>query len=514
MQGLLDQILAARRVSAPFVLVRTPDQPATLRSILGSLTNDASESPPPAFVWDIARGGQPINEAGRQALVDVGLDPSDLLALPDCLDRAVRLPARSVLFILNAQFYVTSARSTDVAAVVQGVANLREPFKGDERTLILLAPDLVLPPELADDFVVVDEPRPDADVLGRIATTLYRSTFETDIAPALLDGVVLGTRGLSAFGAEQVMAMALTEGGGVDLDALWERKRQQINDTPGLTVYRGTETWRDMIGYEALVDDARAILQGKLPVGAGVLLDEIEKSFAGAIGSGGDTSGTSRDQLGVVLRYMEDVQAQGIILIGPPGCAKTLFARCFAGEAGVPLIEWDIGAAKGSLVGQTEERTRRGRSVIDAVSAGKPFFIATCNKIADLPPELRRRFTAGTYFCDLPTADERAGMRAYYADKYELDPTVVYDATGWTGAEIRNCARMAWARNMDPREAAKRIVPIYKSAADMVQRLRQEASGRYLSASHVGPYEYRDTATDTVAKPSGRRVAFASPGGK
>ncbi|MGB7590439.1 MAG: hypothetical protein WBO19_04275, partial [Terriglobia bacterium] len=44
---------------------------------------------------------------------------------------------------------------------------------------------------------------------------------------------------------------------------------------------------------------------------------------------------------------------------------------------------------------------------IDAVSQGRMLFIATCNSIASLPPELRRRFTLGTFFFDLPTVDER-----------------------------------------------------------------------------------------------------------
>ena len=59
-------------------------------------------------------------------------------------------------------------------------------------------------------------------------------------------------------------------------------------------------------------------------------------------------------------------------------------------------------------MGASTERLRTALQIIDAVSQGRMLFIATCNSIASLPPELRRRFTLGTFFFDLPTAG-RAG---------------------------------------------------------------------------------------------------------
>ncbi len=46
-------------------------------------------------------------------------------------------------------------------------------------------------------------------------------------------------------------------------------------------------------------------------------------------------------------------------------------------------------------------------------------FIATSNSIASLPPELRRRFTLGTFFFDLPTAEERETIWRIYLKKYD-----------------------------------------------------------------------------------------------
>jgi hypothetical protein len=61
---------------------------------------------------------------------------------------------------------------------------------------------------------------------------------------------------------------------------------------------------------------------------------------------------------------------------------------------------------------------------VDAVAQeGRMLFIATCNSIASLPPELRRRFTLGTFFFDLPTALELVShLRDQLADQPDGKP--------------------------------------------------------------------------------------------
>jgi AAA+ superfamily predicted ATPase len=104
---------------------------------------------------------------------------------------------------------------------------------------------------------------------------------------------------------------------------------------------------------------------------------------------------------------MQDNSASGVIFIGPPGSAKSMVAKAAGTEAGVPTIQLDLGAMRGSLVGQSESQVRSALKVITAVASGKTLWIATCNSIGNLPPELRLRFTLGTFFFDLPAAAER-----------------------------------------------------------------------------------------------------------
>jgi SpoVK/Ycf46/Vps4 family AAA+-type ATPase len=118
-------------------------------------------------------------------------------------------------------------------------------------------------------------------------------------------------------------------------------------------------------------------------------------------------------------------------------------------------------------------------------------FIATCNSIASLPPELRRRFTLGTFFFDLPTEEEREIIWQIYFKKYGVTGELPNDE-GWTGAEIKECCRKAHRLSMTLTQAARFIVPVSRSAAEPIKALRQMASGKFISASTPGVYQYQE----------------------
>src|SRR5207247_11078315 len=135
-----------------------------------------------------------------------------------------------------------------------------------------------------------------------------------------------------------------------------------------------------------------------LPPRVVVFMDEIEKAFAG---TGTDLSGVKTEMTGTILTYMQDRGAEGTIFLGPPGAAKSAVGKATGNTAGVPTIAFDLSAMQNSLVGASGERLRAALQVVDAVSQGRSLWIATCNSITSLPPELRRRFTLGTFFFDL-----------------------------------------------------------------------------------------------------------------
>jgi SpoVK/Ycf46/Vps4 family AAA+-type ATPase len=232
----------------------------------------------------------------------------------------------------------------------------------------------------------------------------------------------------------------------------------------------------------------RRVLNGKQKPKAIVFVDEIEKSLGAA---GSDTSGVSQDQLGQLLSWMQDHRATGTILVGPPGAAKSAVAKAAGSEGGIPTIQLDLGGTKGSLVGQSEGQIREALKVIDAISGGETLWIATCNSLTDLPPELKRRFKLGTWFFDLPDAAERKAIWALYAKKFgHTDTQAIKELTAleWTGAEIESCCEIADSLGITLRDASEYIVPVAKQAPEAIARLRQGAEGRFLSASAPGPY--------------------------
>ena len=56
------------------------------------------------------------------------------------------------------------------------------------------------------------------------------------------------------------------------------------------------------------------------------------------------------------------------MLLSPPGCGKSQFCRLLGSEVGRPVLMLDVGSLLGSLVGQSEERTRQALRIADAMA--------------------------------------------------------------------------------------------------------------------------------------------------
>lgn len=477
---------AARCVSTPLVAVRTADPASTTHFVIDTLKQ--GRELPPLLVWDVMRGLYAVTRDSSDELGRVLGDREAATVGPaDALLLAQQLHEDGLLFYANAH------RFWNEPGVMQGVWNLRDPFKATGRMLVLLAvPGATLPAELGQDVLVLDEPLPSTDHLERIVRETFKAAELDNPDRCVTNKAVDALIGLAGFPAEQALAMSLVKRE-LDTEDLWERKRQIIEQTPGLSVWRGGETFDDLGGLDNVKSFLRAVLAGIDPPRVIVFIDEIEKAFAG---TGTDLSGVKTEMTGTILAYMQDREADGLIFVGPPGGAKSATAKATGGTAGIPTIAFDLAAMESSLVGASTERLRTALKIIDAVSQGRMLFIATCNSIASLPPELRRRFTLGTFFFDLPTPEERETIWRIYLKKYEVSGDLP-DDDGWTGAEIKECARKAHRLGMTLAEASRYIVPVSRSAAEQIKALRQMASGKFISASMPGLYRYEE---ETVAQ--------------
>ncbi len=149
---------------------------------------------------------------------------------------------------------------------------------------------------------------------------------------------------------------------------------------------------------------------------------------------------------------------RGLMLIGMPGCGKSLAAELAAALLEVPLLRLDMGGLMGGLLGQSETNLRRALAAAEAaapcilwideiekafggLSSGQDggtgrrmlgsiltwmqeqhqsgvFVFATANKLDGLPPELLRRGRFDELYCvDLPDEDARAEILQIHLNK-------------------------------------------------------------------------------------------------
>jgi hypothetical protein len=507
-KDFITQYKKARAASTPLLAISTPDPAATIQGIVKASTNGNSV---PLIQWDCVSGAQGINETGAKEIERLcqgkDFNPCDVTNPVELLILANGLDSKSVLFMLNGHQYF------DQPTFVQAFWNLRDVFSNKQCSVILLGPSFMMPPELQQDTLLLDEPLPNAEQLRGIVSGLATRNKIPHVTDETLNKAVDALRGLAAFPADQITAMSASKKDGLDVDGMWERKRQMINETPGLSVHvpnpDDAQCFDDLGGLDQIKGFMRRLLKGKSAIRCVVFFDEIEKSLAGASGLC-DSSGVSQGQHELLLTTMQNERYPGLIFLGPPGAAKSALAKVVGAEAGIPTIVCDMNAMKDSLVGSSEARLRHAMKIIHAVGDGCALFIATCNRISGLSPELRRRFKRGTFFFDLPTAEERKAIWKIYIKRYKLTPEQTkgkVEDEGWTGAEVESCVEMANDFGCSLAEASQYVVPVVRSAADEIAKLRDQADGKFLSASLPGTYTKPMKLAQTATSNVGRTIA-------
>ena len=489
------QLKAARRCGVPLVAVTSYDQQASVATIASVIANS------PIVTYDCVNGMKGVNQEGENALGDIrgDADPSLFTDPVTCLDAACqKAPEKTVIVLIGADRYLTDVRCQ------QAVINCRDPFKATQRMVILLSStQLTLPADLQSDTFIINDEVPEAEERGKIVTQLYKDAdIKEPPKPELLQTSIAATRGLSSYSTEQSVALSMTKDG-VNTEDLWKRWRQAINSTPGLTVDTSGATLDDIGGLDNFKAFSRKIMAGRNAPSAIVRVEEIEKAFAGSgYGNGGlgDSSGTSQSIMQYLLTWMQEQNATGLIALGPAGSGKSLSSVAMGSAGKVPTITLDLGAVKGSLVGESEKNCRRALDTIKALAGARTFWIGTCNSLGALPPELRRRFQYGIWFFDLPDAKERDAIWKLWLKRFPDVKDVRPEDEGWTGAEIRTAVQTAYDLNCTPKEAAQWIVPVCKMASEVIEELRKKASNRYLSANKSGTYQYAPVVNSTVGR--------------
>lgn len=498
-QSLMDQLKAAREVSTPLVWVTSPDQLAVAQAIKAGLNGTT-----PIVTWDRVKGFFPLNQKGKEALIEFckrsGIGGDDLPFATgeahNAFRLAAQLPAHTILIAFSLNRFL---REEQAGQTIQAILNLRDLFIGDQRTLIGLSPDFVLPAELQHDVILLDDPLPSDEGYAEIIRTAHKNAkdggHKTEMPSE--ETVVRGTRairGLSPFEADQVISMSIASTGmkRLDLESAWQLKVAAVNKVKGLSMTLDGPDYQDLRGLDNAISILDDLWLGPEPPEVVVRVDELDKSFAGlgSKGGPGDNTGITQDLNQQFLVNMEDNGWVGALLFGVRGGGKTVLTQSIGKAHGVPTIAMDTGKMKGGIVGTSEAAIRDAFRTIRSIGGKRVLVLGTCNQMDVFPSELLRRFKLGVIYFDLLTAEERDALWPVYLKKYGHDlKTQRPDDEGWTGAEIRNCCELAYKLRRTVKAVGETmIVPFTKSNPTMLANLRAQAEGNYLSAAYAGTY--------------------------
>jgi hypothetical protein len=442
--------------------------------------------------WDIDRGIALPGAAGEAAA-----NAADPLAAIRSLPALATSQGTALLVLKNFHRFLASAE------IVQALQHQLQVGKAARTFVAILAPVVQIPIELEKLFVVLEHELPGREQLTGIAREI--ATEPEDLPQgAELTRLLDAAAGLTRYEAEGAFALSLTRHGRLQPDVIWELKSQTLKKSGLLTLYRGGERFDALGGLTALKAFCRRALE----------------------------PGRS-------------VKPRGILLLSPPGCGKSQFAKSLSAETGRPTLILDIGGLLGSLVGESERNIRQALKIVDAMApcicfcdelekalAGvngtgdsgvstrlfgtllqwlsdhdsDVFFVATSNDISRLPPEFTRAERLdGVFFVDLPTTEQRRIIWQLYRRHYDIAASQPIPADdGWTGAEIKSCCRLSALLDVPLSEAARNVVPVSVTAAEAVEKLRDWASGRCLNADGGGIYQ-------RIGAPNARRKIVPKP---
>jgi hypothetical protein len=432
--------------------------------------------------WDIDRG---LSLAGRDEGASTA-GAADPLAAIKAVGSLAGDDGTALLVLRNFHRFLGSPE------VVQALDSAISAGKRDRTFVLIVSPVVQIPVVLERQFVVIEHELPGCDQLRQIAGSIATEPGELPEAEGL-ESVLDAAAGLTRAEAENTFSLSLVRHGRIAPDVLWELKAQALRKSGLMTIHRGGETFADLGGLDALKAFCRRSLTGRPSI--------------------------------------SQACPRGVLLLGVPGTGKSAFCKALGNEVGRPTLTLDIGALMGSLVGLTEERTRQALRVADAmapcivfvdevekglagVQAGGQsdggvsarlfgtllsylndhesdvYFVLSANDVSRLPPEFTRaeRLDA-VFFLDLPASREKEQIWRLYLERFGLDPAQRRPGDrDFTGAEIRACCRLAALLGVPLVEAASNIVPVAVTAGESVERLRDWAAGRCLSADRPGIY--------------------------
>ena len=465
----------------------------------GLLRHLADKLGVPFFTWTRSRG-----------LIRDGMSDA-VYQTSDPLKAVAHIVASGIAALYHVRTLVGSLQGQDL--LVSLLRDAARSMEGVDGAVVLTGEGAELPPTLKEITATVPLPGPSdeefRELLGRIVRDLTaRGHVDVALSREETTALVKQLSGLTLMEAEKILTKAVVEDGSLssaDIRHVLEAKRQII-EREGLLEYYPTEA--TMAG----VADLRTLKEWLAKRKAVVRSPEKAHEFG--------------------LTF-----PRGMLLLGVPGCGKSLSAKAVASEWGLPLLKLDPSNLYNKYVGESEGNFKRAMRAAERMAPvvlwidelekafasggsedggvsqrilgsflswmqdrqGDVFVVATANDIQRLPPEfLRKGRFDEIFFVDLPDEETRQEVFRIHLSSRGHDPAgfdldLLGAATdGFSGSEIEQAVVSALytAFSGDASVGTQELLaevrstmPLSVTMAEPMEALREWARGRTVRAN-------------------------------
>lgn len=234
-------------------------------------------------------------------------------------------------------------REPSIQLMLQTFAEKYERREYDERTTIIIVspvPVSMLPMELIDLVSIINLPAPSNNEIGRYVNSIPVSEQFLLKADSLRADLCRTLQGMQLFDMNQIMNSVLARTGyrltASAIQLALEEKKRIVRKSGIIEVVDSDVNFDDIGGLDVLRKD----LERKKYIFTNLTLAKSKK-------------------VNITL-------PKGILIIGMPGCGKSMIAKSIANKFGVSLLRLDISSLMGQYVGQSEENLRKALYTAEA----------------------------------------------------------------------------------------------------------------------------------------------------
>ena len=455
------------------------------------------------YAWDCVNGLEKHEKINKEITVSTVEKYDD----KDILEHIIRNPENNEREVYFLEDYHKYFRDNNRVVMLRKIA---EKMKFYDKHVLIVGPFVKLPDELEKFVTVLNVPLPDKkDLEKRLDTVLGKgNSINDDLKKFHIDAAL----GMTDTEADLAFRLAKQKIGLDKKEAsrIIANEKEQIIKKSGILDY--FQLNQDLDNTVGGLDNLKTWLKQR------------SKAFE-----------SKAQKFGLK-------EPKGILLLGVPGCGKSLTAKCIASEWKQPLLRLDVGKIFQAEVGASENNIRQAIATAEAVAPcvlwideiekglntgggekdggtnsrvfstiltwmqekTKPVFVvATANDISHLPPEfLRKGRFDEIFFVDLPNYQERKHIFKIHLKKYGQMGITNFDELAekskfFNGAEIEETVKeamfIAYIQNPDATavtsqhliEAIAPIVPLAQTMKNKIDGLREWASTRARPASQT-----------------------------